>query len=135
MKCSLCTEVKRDGTTLFNGKYACVVINLHSLKKGHLMILPIRHVEKYNELTHEESKEMFELIERFSSIIHKAFGDFPIVTINPINNRSESHIHLHLIPTKNYTREYVSKVDNVPERVELSSEEINEIKNQIRRFL
>lgn len=135
MKCPLCQDLEEQGTILYCGFHSCVAINLHSLKKGHLMILPKRHIEKFNELTKEESKEIFDFVETFSEIINKAYGNYPIITINPIHGRSQPHIHIHLIPTDKYTRAYISKVDNVPESRELTNEEIKEIRNKITSLL
>ncbi len=135
MSCPFCKDLEKQGTLIYKGKFAIVAINLHSLKKGHLMILPIRHVEKYNELTKEESKEMFDYVEFFSDVLKKCYGDFPIITINPIDGRSLPHVHLHLIPTKKYTRAYISKVDGTPERVKLTKDEINEIKKEMSKHL
>ena len=135
MNCPLCNKLENQNTLLHKGKFSYVAINLHALKKGHLMILPIRHIEKFNELTKEEAKEMFDFVEQFSEIIHKAYNEYPIITINPINGRSEAHVHIHLIPTDKYTREYISKVDNVPEKEELTPKEIIEIKEKLSLYL
>jgi ATP adenylyltransferase len=133
--CPFCNGLEKQGTLIHKTKYSQVAINLHSLKKGHLMIMPLRHVEKYNDLTNEESKDMFDLIEQFSKIIKKAYGEYPIVTINPIHGRSLPHVHIHLIPTKVNTRTYISVRDKVPEREELTKEQIIEIKNQLNKNL
>jgi ATP adenylyltransferase len=133
--CPFCNGLEKQGTLIHKTKYSQVAINLHSLKKGHLMIMPLRHVEKYNDLTNEESKDMFDLIEQFSKIIKKAYGEYPIVTINPIHGRSLPHVHIHLIPTKVNTRFYFSRSENIPERIELTKEQIIEIKNQLNKCL
>jgi ATP adenylyltransferase len=133
--CPFCNGLEKQGTLVHKTKHSQVAINLHSLKKGHLMIMPLRHVVKYDELTEEESKDMFDLIEQFSEIIKNAYGDYPIVTINPIHGRSLPHIHIHLVPTKINTRGYISVTDKVPEREELTKEQIIEIKNQLNKHL
>lgn len=135
MNCPFCEGLGEQGTLVHKTKYSQVAINLHSLKKGHLMVMPLRHVEKYNDLTQEEAKDMFDLVEIFSEIIKKTYGDYPIITINPINGRSLPHLHIHLVPTKINTRGYISVTDKVPEREELTKEEIIEIKNKINKFL
>lgn len=135
MNCPFCDDLKEQETLIHKTKYSQVAINLHSLKKGHLMVMPLRHVEKYNDLTQEEAKDIFDLIEFFSEIIKKTYGDYPIITINPINGRSLPHLHIHLVPTKINTRSYISLTDKVPEREELTKEEIIEIKNKINKFL
>jgi len=135
VNCPFCNNLNEQGTLVHETEYSLVAINLHSLKNGHLMILPKRHVEKYIDLTSSESKDIFDLIELFSNVIKKAYGNYPIITINPIHGRSLPHLHIHLIPTKINTRIYVSTTDNVPERDELSKEEIITIKNQINKYL
>jgi diadenosine tetraphosphate (Ap4A) HIT family hydrolase len=135
VNCPFCDDLKEQETLIHKTKYSQVAINLHSLKKGHLMVMPLRHVEKYNDLTQEEAKDIFDLIEFFSEIIKKTYGDYPIITINPINGRSLPHLHIHLVPTKINTRSYISLTDKVPEREELTKDEIIEIKNKINKFL
>jgi len=135
VNCPFCDDLEKQETLVHKTKYSQVAINLHSLKKGHLMVMPLRHVEKYNDLTQEEAKDMFDLVEIFSEIIKKTYGDYPIITINPINGRSLPHLHIHLVPTKINTRSYISLTDKVPEREELTKEEIIEIKNKINKFL
>ena len=58
-KCS----VRCDEFVLYEGKNVFVMMNKYPYVNGHLMIIPNRHVGKYEDLSQEERREMFNLLE------------------------------------------------------------------------
>jgi hypothetical protein len=49
--CAIPQRSDEDGLVLRRGEHAYVVLNLHPYNPGHLMVLPLRHVADYEDLT------------------------------------------------------------------------------------
>ncbi len=114
MDCDLCEEYRLKRRVVYENETAFVLVNLNLIKDGHVMVLPKRHVEKFNELTPKESKDIADLIELVSDVIYKEYGKYPIIAINPVHKRSQKHIHIHLIPTDKAAREFFALVEGTP---------------------
>ncbi|MGB9634947.1 MAG: HIT domain-containing protein [Candidatus Micrarchaeia archaeon] len=134
-ECNLCRELLEMENVVVVGKHSFVLVNLRAIKDGHIMVLPIRHVEEYTELTEQESKEMFGFVEKMSHILHKEYGNPSLTVINPVHRRSERHVHIHLIPSKYGAREYISMVENVPANAEVAAHVRKEIRDRLQRAL
>lgn len=133
--CALCDELKRKDSVAFETENAFVLVNLRPLKLGHIMILPKRHVEVFDGLTPSEAHEMFSLIERCTRALGKEYKVYPFVCINPPHRRSELHVHIHLVPSSNGVREFLSRLENVPMNEEAPKHIRLEMKDRISRLL
>ena len=69
-KCS----VRCDEFVLYEGRNVFVMMNRYPYVSGHLMIIPNRHVGKYEELTQQERKEMFNLLETALKALREAMN-------------------------------------------------------------
>ena len=72
------------------------------------MICPIRPIERYNNLSLEETQEMWQVARRFGKILkeyYNALGIIYGIQDGIHSGQSVHHVHLHLIP------EYSFKID------------------------
>jgi ATP adenylyltransferase len=97
-KCS----IRCDDYILFEGKTAYVMMNRYPYVNGHLMIIPQRHIGQIEDLTQEERKEMFDLVETSVKVMKEAMnpGGFNIgANIGKAAGAGiEEHFHIHVIP-------------------------------------
>ncbi|MCX8199987.1 MAG: HIT domain-containing protein [Candidatus Micrarchaeota archaeon] len=121
-RCALCDELQKGKHVAYIGKHSFILVNLRLLKPGHVLVLPKRHLEAFDELTEEEAKEIFDVVEKCSHAINKVYSHYPIIVVNPKTKRSESHIHIHLVPTDYGARDYIAKIENLPYNEEAPSE-------------
>lgn len=79
------------------------------VNKGHILIIPKRHVETCFELTDDEVKDMFSLMKEMKFYIdnlYKPDGYNVGFNVNNAGGQTVMHCHLHLIPR------YKGDVDN-----------------------
>ena len=70
--------------------------------KDHLLIIPNRHVVLWNSLSHEEVKNLMDLVSKWTGILHKKHTDIALLLrdwfIWGSWGKSVDHMHFHLIP-------------------------------------
>src|SRR5262245_17455948 len=103
MHCPFCdlsseTDQKR---VLELGEKSIVLFSNPRLMKGHLLVIPRRHVERLSELTKEEREELFETITRFQEKILSSMATGCDVRhhYRPFiqdGRLKRSHLHIHL---------------------------------------
>lgn len=79
------------------------------VSKGHILVIPKRHISNYFELTMHEQRAVWLLINRCKSIIQNEFnpdGYNVGVNINESAGQTVGHCHIHLIPR------YLGDVEN-----------------------
>ncbi len=70
---------------------------------GHVLVCPVRHVETFEELTTEEKKALFALIEKLKTALKESFG---AEGFNHAWNEGRAagqampHFHFHIVPRK-----------------------------------
>jgi diadenosine tetraphosphate (Ap4A) HIT family hydrolase len=86
---------------LFKNEYAFVVPDKFPQSKGHLLIIPYRHVKTYFELTAEEKGAMMNLLD--VAKLHTDDYHFPngynvLINAGEAAGQIVMHAHIHLIP-------------------------------------
>jgi diadenosine tetraphosphate (Ap4A) HIT family hydrolase len=82
------------------------------IAKGHLLIIPKRHVARAHELFQDEWKELTDTLPRVVTIFQKAFNtdQYLILEKNgPYAGQTVFHVHFHVIPIPSYKDEDVIK--------------------------
>ncbi len=97
MDCELC----RDEKALFGDDNAFVRYDNNSLSKGHILVVPRRHVADFFEMTWAEKTSILALLDRAKADIsreHSPDGFNIGVNIGKAAGQSRMHVHVHLIP-------------------------------------
>lgn len=86
LKCPFC---ERDGLVFGTVK---VLVDAYPVTQGHLLVVPLRHVESLGDMTEQERADMW-------GVAHRHSGQFNV----GMNNGSAAgqtvmHAHLHIIP-------------------------------------
>jgi ATP adenylyltransferase len=93
------------------------MMNKYPYVNGHLMIIPQRHTGKIEELTQEERKEIFNLLDTAVKALQEAMNPegFNIgVNIGKAAGAGiEDHFHVHVIPRWEGDTNFMSTVGNV----------------------
>ncbi len=99
MPCPFCTlpqqqiQIQNEQAVAFYDKYP--------VQKGHLLIVPKRHVETYFDATEEEILAIHDLIREGKQIIdeeYKPDGYNIGVNVGKYGGQTIFHLHFHLIP-------------------------------------
>jgi diadenosine tetraphosphate (Ap4A) HIT family hydrolase len=97
MNCELC----RTETTLFGDENAFVRYDNNSLSKGHVLIIPRRHVSDFFEMTWAEKTSILALLDKAKAEIskeHSPDGYNIGINVGKAAGQSRMHVHVHLIP-------------------------------------
>jgi diadenosine tetraphosphate (Ap4A) HIT family hydrolase len=97
MTCELCIPDE----VLFETPLAYVRPDSNSLSKGHVIVVPKRHVEGFFEMTPQEQAAVLELLtktQRSLQALHKPDGYNIGVNVGSAAGQSRMHVHVHLIP-------------------------------------
>ena len=97
LDCELCTP----DMVLFEEERAYVRLDNNSLSRGHVLVVPRRHVVSFFDMTREEKTSVLALLDRAKAHIEKEFSPdgYNIgVNIGRAGGQSRMHVHIHLIP-------------------------------------
>ncbi len=104
--------------------------------KGNLLIIPKRHIEKFEQLTPEEMQTVQKEINLFSRVFTSVYGisEFVILQKNGKNaGQSVAHLHFHMIPAPKPFAEIVHTAFHFREKI--SDEEIKLRTHELQNFL
>lgn len=96
-QCELCS---RDEWILENA-LAYVRHDNNSLSRGHVLVIPKRHVESFFDMTVDEQSAVLALLRGMQKSIHKQHSPdgYNIgVNVGKAGGQSRMHVHVHLIP-------------------------------------
>jgi diadenosine tetraphosphate (Ap4A) HIT family hydrolase len=86
---------------LIDDDLAYVRFDNHSLSRGHVLVVPRRHVASFFDMTAAEKAAVIALLDRAKEHIEKEFAPdgYNIgVNVGRAGGQSRMHVHVHLIP-------------------------------------
>lgn len=98
--CFFCKSIKNRDYTLEN-EYAILRFDDFPVNKGHLEIIPKRHVKDWWEATKEERIAIFDLLDEAKIMVDKKYNPdgYNIgMNLGEVAGQSVMHLHVHLIP-------------------------------------
>lgn len=90
---------------LYNDKENMVLMNIFPYSRGHLEVVPVKHYTDLNELSSEEVKKLFCLVQRSISLIKNVIKPDGInvgLNLGKAAGASIEHIHVHIVPRFKY---------------------------------
>lgn len=91
---------RKDEIVLEND-LAFAVYDIAPVSKGHLLIVPKRHVETYFDASRDEINACLNLMERAKVMLDKQFqpdGYNIGINVGAVAGQTVMHLHIHLIP-------------------------------------
>lgn len=108
--CIFCAIIKGNPRVktkiIYRDEEFMVLLNMFPFNPGHLMVVPIRHVEKLSELSPKEMDAFFRLGAKTVHLVERAFNPTGVnmgLNIGSAAGASIEHLHLHIVPR--YPRE------------------------------
>jgi ATP adenylyltransferase len=100
--CAIPTRSDEDGLVLRRSELAYAVLNLHPYNPGHLMVLPLRHVADYEELTAQECAEIATLTQQalrtVRAVSHPHAFNIGMNLGGVAGGSLAEHLHQHVVP-------------------------------------
>lgn len=103
-KCFLCVDQADDLRALVIGRNnnAFIIMNRFPYTNGHVMVVPIRHVGSFEELTDNETLDMMRLVKIMVSILKEEFNADGLNIGMNVGRAAgaglEEHCHIHIVP-------------------------------------
>jgi len=103
-KCFLCVDTPNDEQALVVGRNttAFIIMNRFPYTNGHVMVVPVRHVGSFNDLTDEETLDMMRLVKIMVAVLKKEFNVDGLNVGMNIGRAAgaglEEHCHIHIVP-------------------------------------
>lgn len=95
-------EPSPDNGVVHRGRLAFAVLNAYPYASGHLLILPLRHVEEMDDLSEEESAELWATTRAAMRSLSVAYAPEGMNLGANLGRAAgagvPSHLHLHVLP-------------------------------------
>ncbi|NGX27069.1 MAG: putative HIT-like protein [Chlamydiae bacterium] len=131
--CMFCKHEVIVDQSVFESDYFSVILDIEPRVKGHLLVVPKRHIIKAHELSKEEWEELSVVIPRIVKIFSEFLNTDQYIILEkngPNAFQQVPHVHFHLFPVHSQT--WAEIFDIVPKQ--LSREEIEKEINVFRSY-
>lgn len=99
--CAFCDSAILEKQRFFEGREVLGILTHKPITPGHVLIIPKRHVERFEELTAVEMEEIRECIRKVDVAAQEMFGhkDYLLLQKNGKGaGQSVPHVHFHYLP-------------------------------------
>lgn len=141
--CPFCDPKVVQTQSIYENESHYVLIDYAPVVKGHLLVVPKRHVMKAHEMTEEEWKKLSDAFSKVVQLFGKAYdvSQYLVLEKNgPLAGQTVPHVHFHVLPFENKKMSDDAKkalffkiFDQVPKR--LSKEEMQKEVSDLRACL
>ena len=116
-----------ENLVVWRGELTFVVMNAYPYASGHVLVMPLRHVEPLSELTEGESAELWSATLRSVTTIEKAYEPDGLNMGANLGRAAgaglPAHVHLHVLPRWSGDTNFMTSVAEtrvMPETLQLS---------------
>jgi len=103
--CAAPEKSPEEGLVLYRGNISVVMLNKYPYNGGHLLIAPLRHAGRLEDLNDDEGADMWRLMRHSTASLAKAFSPAGFNIGLNIGKAAgagiDDHIHLHVVPRWN----------------------------------
>lgn len=99
--CAFCNPVVLERQTFYQDDLVSILYTHKPIFEGHCLVIPNRHVERYEDLTKEERDRMSELLVRLDKAVKKVFNTDSHLLLQKNGKevgQTVPHVHIHYIP-------------------------------------
>lgn len=142
ISCAFCDRVVLDYQKFYEDDLVIALYSHKPIFPGHSLIIPKRHVERFEMLSAEEISGIGEVIKKVNSATMKAFGSSSYLLLQKNGSevgQSINHLHIHYVPRKEGDRsilKYFLRMLLANVKNPISSEEmrksVNKMKNELK---
>lgn len=99
--CAFCDPEILESQVFYRSNGVLGILTHKPAVPGHVLVIPERHVERFEELTSEEIAALGEVIKKVDVVVRRVFGyeDYVLLQKNGIGaGQSVPHVHFHYLP-------------------------------------
>ena len=115
---------------IYTEKLLFICLNLYPYNPGHLMVIPTRHVEKFQDLKENEHNRLFEVVIMCQNMLQDIFhptGFNVGYNQGKYSGASIKHIHVHVVPRYNSELGFIDIVG----KTKIILETVDDVKKKI----
>jgi len=93
----------RGSSVVHKTGLSLLFVNKKPVVPGHVLVSPLRNVKRLNDLSTEETTDLFSLVKQTETLLMRIYDtDSCTISIQdgPLAGQTISHLHVHLIPRK-----------------------------------
>jgi diadenosine tetraphosphate (Ap4A) HIT family hydrolase len=135
--CILCSIAEGDPQVqqkiVYRNNENMVVLNIYPYNPGHLLIFPIRHVEKFEELSEDALHSLFLLTQKSVKLLKQVYHPqgFNIgVNQSEAAGASVKHFHIQVVPRYNNEIGFMETINSTRVIVETLDETLKKLKSR-----
>ncbi|MHA1584585.1 MAG: HIT family protein [Promethearchaeota archaeon] len=116
--------------------YIC--LNLYPYNPGHLMVVPTRHVEKFEDLTDKERNRLFQVVmdsQRMLADLFHPTGFNTGYNQGEYSGASIKHVHVHIVPRYKAELGYMDIIAGTKIVVQSVEEVLKTVKPRIANYI
>ncbi len=101
--CPFCDPQVFESQGVYKDEHIQIILNLNPRQPLHVLIIPNRHVERFEDLTTDEMQASFEAVKRLQKTFQHIFGynDYVLAVQTGVNGgQTVFHTHIHMLPRR-----------------------------------
>lgn len=102
-ECPFCMEEVIDAQKIFEDEHIVAMLTYKPIVEGHILVIPKRHVERYELLTEQEVLRVHDTIKKIHEISQKKHRSTSYLLVQKNGKevrQTVPHLHFHYIPRK-----------------------------------
>jgi histidine triad (HIT) family protein len=134
--CPFCKEIELHSRILYETPHTLTILSNPALMKGHILVIPKKHVEILAELNDDVRQELFEQVVKMQALLLRRFRGCDIKqNYRPFQKQDQykvNHLHIHLLP-REFQDELYKKSQIYEKEIfkDLNDEELDQMKEFI----
>jgi histidine triad (HIT) family protein len=105
MSCIFCRIVSGEipAQVVARDADAVAFLDVQPLADGHVLVVPVRHIARVEDLTESQARAVFDLVRRVTRAARAAVAaDGTTIGINdgPATGQTVPHVHVHVVPRR-----------------------------------
>ncbi|XP_033879321.1 bis(5'-adenosyl)-triphosphatase-like [Acipenser ruthenus] len=120
-------HVVKASAVFLQSELSFAVVNRKPVVPGHVLVCPLRSVERFRDLRPEEVADLFQTTQRVSGVLENHFcGTSLTIAIQdgPEAGQTVKHVHVHVLPRK---RGDFEKNDSIYDELQKNDKEAEDI--------
>lgn len=132
MDCGLCKAINEEYRIIVQDKYSVALIIREPQIECHSLVLPIKHITNWSDLSPEESYSLHNLVSTLTARMDEVLECSSVAAINGVSYRTQSHIHYQVLPVYDGLRTIISRHLQIPEKRTVTKVELERMAKKLR---
>ncbi len=101
MNCPFCDPKTREAQTFYQNNSVYCMPSIRPAVPGHVLVIPKRHVERFEDLEEKEILDIFESVKKVYSALRKTYrpeGFNLVIQDGKAAGQTVNHLHMHVCP-------------------------------------